>query len=120
MKELKTDEVFLDSLYLETRLRDFKEIRKKQIQFRIVRSHNTYSKSKYVEFYIGKYKQATLRVSDHIVDTPHTQFIVNYEILTKKKKAEFVRLVNKCFVKAKQNSLRHTIKKVEKNEKSIK
>lgn len=117
-KELKLDTVFLESDYLATRLRDFKEIKKGEVKFKVDNSSNENSKSKYIRFYIGNYKCAELRVSDHIVNTTQTQFIVKGDILSKKKKADFVRLVEKCMQKAKQNHLRLCLKAVG-NEKSV-
>lgn len=111
---MRENTIFLDKNYLETRLRDFKAIRKKEVFIEIKNSCNGFSKSLYVGFWVGRYKGATLRVSDHIVNTNQVQFIVNGDILTKKKNAEFERLVNKCISKAKALHLDKVLKVVDK------
>lgn len=104
---------FLSQEYLETRLRDFKEIRQKQVTFKIVKSNREESKSLYIEFYVDKIKGHTLRVSDHIVNTCHTQFIVSeFNVLKKKKKAQFVALVESSIRKAKADTLKVKLRRI--------
>lgn len=107
------EEKFLSREYLETRLRDFKEIRQKQVTFEIVKSNRENSKSLYIEFYIDGIKGHTLRVSDHIVNTCHTQFIAKpFTVLTKKKKAQFVALVESSIRKAKADTLKVKLRRI--------
>lgn len=98
------EEKFLDPAYLETRIRDFKEIKRGDLEFSVVRSCNyPESASLYVKFMRGNWIISELRVSDHLVKTEQTQFIVSRGgILTKKKKEQFVRLVEKCIKVAKK------------------
>ena len=99
-KNLKLETIFLSPEYLETRLRDFKDVKSKKVKFVITKSNREDSRTLYVQFWVGNRKVSQLRVSDHIINTNDTQFIVADTILTKKKKAQFVRLVEKCIQKA--------------------
>ena len=72
------------------------------------------SKTLYVEFWVKdgdkNFKQQTIRISDHIINCPHTQFIIDpYACLTKKKKQQFVRLVESAIKLAKRKSLYHKL-----------
>lgn len=109
---LERQSKFFNKQYLETRLGEFKEIKKKEILFKIEESDRVFSKSLYIEFYTMQdfdkgYKNHTLRISDHpLKDCPHTQFIVEpNECLTKKKKAQFVRAVETSIKKAQMRNL---------------
>lgn len=99
-KNLKLETIFLSPEYLETRLRDFKDVKSKKVKFVITQSNREDSRTLYVQFWVGNRKVSQLRVSDHIINTSDTQFIVADTILTKKKKAQFVRLVEKSIQKA--------------------
>lgn len=99
-KNLKLETIFLSPEYLETRLRDFKDVKSKKVKFVITKSNREGSRTLYVQFWVGNRKVSQLRVSDHIINTSDTQFIVADTILTKKKKAQFVRLVEKSIQKA--------------------
>ena len=99
-KNLKLETIFLSPEYLETRLRDFKDVKSKKVKFVITKSNREDSRTLYVQFWVGNRKVSQLRVSDHIINTSDTQFIVADTILTKKKKAQFVRLVEKSIQKA--------------------
>ena len=118
--EMNTEKKFLDPNYVATRLRDFKDIQKRVVTFSIHKSDNETSNSIYVDFWVGHFKCSTLRISDHIIEYPQSQFIVGEDILTKKKKAQFVRLVEKAIKKAKEKHLDIVIRKVEEREKSVK
>lgn len=104
---METQSKFLNKKYLETRLREIREIRQKEMIFEIGESDRTFSRSLYVSFYCpissGKFiKGHTLRISDHIIDTPHTQFIIEPSAcLTKKKKQQFARALETAVKKAK-------------------
>ena len=108
------EEKFLDPAYLETRVRDFKEIKRGDLEFSIVRSCNyPETASLYVKFMRGAWIISELRVSDHSIKTTQTQFIVTRgEILTKKKKDTFVRLVEKCICVAKRKILTQALHKI--------
>lgn len=93
----------LNKDYLSTRIRELKEIKRKELTFEIEESDRAFSKSLYVCFYTtdssGKpFKTHTLRISDH--SSPnciHTQFIIEpNEDLTKKKKAQFMKILESC------------------------
>ena len=88
--EMNTEKKFLDPNYVATRLRDFKDIQKRVVTFSIHKSDNETSNSIYVDFWVGHFKCSTLRISDHIIEYPQSQFIVGEDILTKKKKAQFI------------------------------
>ena len=118
--EMNTEKKFLDPNYVATRLRDFKDIQKRVVTFSIHKSDNETSNSIYVDFWVGHFKCSTLRISDHIVEYPQSQFVVGEDILTKKKKAQFVRLIEKAIKKAKEKHLDIVIRKVEEREKSVK
>ena len=108
-KNLKLETIFLSPEYLETRLRDFKDVKSKKVKFVITKSNREDSRTLYVQFWVGNRKVSQLRVSDHIINTNDTQFIVSDTILTKKKKAQFVRLVEKCIQKAYDKHLKLTM-----------
>ena len=117
-------EKFFNKQYLETRLRDIKEIRKKEIKFTIEESDRTFSKTLYVNFYTVSdgnlsFKNHTLRISDHLLkNCPHTQFIINpNDFLTKDKKQQFLRLVENSIKKAQR---RHLLKDLDRITKEIK
>ena len=113
----------LNKQYLETRLRELKEIRRKEITFDIEESDRAFSKSLYINFYIegenGKvYKVSTLRISDHLSSKcPHTQFIIEpNNDLGKKKKTQFMKAVELVVKKAR---IRFFCKEMEKITKQI-
>ena len=108
-KNLKLETIFLSPEYLVTRLRDFKDVKRKKVKFVITKSNREDSRTLYVQFWVGNRKVSQLRVSDHIINTSDTQFIVADTILTKKKKAQFVRLVEKCIQKAYDKHLKLTM-----------
>ena len=109
---------FFDKNYLTTRLRDFAAIKNKSVWFEIGDSNRSYSKTIYVYLYTATELRAehTIRISDH----PHeqagqTQFLINPdEFLTKKKKQEFIQIVEHAIKRAKQNTTRYYLKKVSK------
>lgn len=105
---METQSKFLNKQYLETRLWEIREIKRKEITFEIEESDRAFSKSLYVNLYCpsgsGKwFKNHTLRISDHsFEDCPHTQFIIEPSaFLTKKKKQQFVRALETAVRKAK-------------------
>ena len=105
---METQSKFLNKQYLETRLREIREIKLKEITFDIEESDRAFSKSLYVNLYCpsgnGKwFKNHTLRISDHsFKDCLHTQFIIEPSaFLTKKKKQQFVRALETSVRKAK-------------------
>jgi len=113
---IETEDKFLNKEYVETRLRDFKDIKSKNITFEIKGSDRIDSLSLYVEFFIDNMKLNTLRISDHLCKTsPHLQFIIEpTKILAKKKKELFVRTVNHCLAIAKSKKMKYTFRKIEK------
>ena len=108
------EEKFLDPAYIETRVRDFKEIKRGDLDFKVFRSSNyPESASLYIKFMRGAWIISELRVSDHIIETKQTQFIVERgAILTKKKKDAFIRLVEKCIGTAKRKILTQALYKI--------
>ena len=112
---MEFEEKFLDPEYLSTRVRDFKEIKRGDLEFKVVRSCNyPESASLYIKFMRGNWIISELRVSDHSVKTEQTQFIVaRGSILTKKKKEQFVRLVEKCIKVAKRKILSQAMYELE-------
>lgn len=109
------EEKFLDIDYLATRIRDFKEIRRGDFSFEIERSCNyPKSPSLYVKIRKGTLRVGELRVSDHMINAiGETQFIVERgAILSKKKKEQFVRIVEKVLKRAKKNALNSALRKL--------
>lgn len=107
----------LNKQYIETRVRELKEIRNKEMTFTITGSDRAFSSSLYVHFWLkGKdiehFKCSTLRISDHEQENcPFTQFIVYpNNTLTKKKKAELMRLLQETIRKGKIYFTKRTIK----------
>ena len=111
---MEYEEKFLDPEYISTRVRDFKEIKREDLEFKVVRSCNyPESASLYIKFMRGNWIISELRVSDHSINTEQTQFIVaRGGILTKKKKEQFVRLVEKCIGVAKRKILSQVLHKI--------
>lgn len=116
---MDTQSKLLNKQYLETRIRELKEIKNKEISFTIDESNRVFSKSLYVNFWckgygVEHFKISTLRVSDHEQeDCPFVQFIVYpNNTLTKKKKAELVRLLEETIRKGKTIYVKKTIKKL--------
>lgn len=100
-KEIK----FLNKQYLQTRLNEIKEIKRKEVFYEITDSDRAFSKSIYISFFIQNgnrlFKNHTLRISDHVIDCPHSQFIIEPEtILCKKRKAQFMRALEGSVQKA--------------------
>ena len=111
---MEYEEKFLDPEYLSTRVRDFKEIKRGDLEFKVVRSCNyPESASLYIKFMKGNWIITELRVSDHSINTPQTQFIVERgQILSKKKKEQFVRLIEKCIKVAKKKIFAQAMYKI--------
>lgn len=104
---------FLDKNYLATRLRDFKDIKNGNVTFDIYESDRAESASLYVRFFVNGFNRHTLRVSDHTCTTPHTQFIVcQTDILSKKKKEQFVKLVESSIRKAKSKGIEKALQHI--------
>lgn len=113
---MDTQSKLLNKQYLETRIRELKEIRTKELEFTIEESDRAFSRSLYINFWckgkgIEHFKISTLRVSDHEQeDCPFTQLIVYpNNILNKKKKAELMRLLQETIRKGKTNFVKKTI-----------
>lgn len=112
---------FLSKEYLETRLRDFSAIKKHELYFQIHESDRVLSKTLYVEFWVKdgnkNFKQQTIRISDHAIDCPHAQFIIEpYACLTKKKKQQFVRTIENIIEFSKKKALYFKFKNLKKEE----
>lgn len=118
---MERQERLLNQQYLETRIRELKEIRRKEITFEIQESDRAFSKTLYINFYSpsnnGKwFKNATLRISDHeLNECPFNQFIIDPSAcLTKKKKAELMRNLELAIKKAKSRSFYKEMEKLTK------
>lgn len=106
---METQIKFLNKQYLETRIRELKQVRRKEVKFEIKESDRAFSKTLYIEFYCnaGKdkwFKQRTLRISDHLLpDCPHAQFIIEPNgFLTKKKKHQFITMLENTVKRSKE------------------
>lgn len=112
---METQARLLNKEYLETRLRDFNAIRRKELVFEIHESDRVLSKTLYVEFWEKNgdknIKLKTIRISDHSIDNcPHIQFIIKpYDFLTKKKKQQFIKCVENTIKSAKRRSLNYKL-----------
>ena len=113
---MDTQSKLLNRQYLETRIRELKEIRAKELEFTIEESDRVFSRSLYINFWCkGKkfehFKISTLRVSDHEqADCPFAQFIVYpNNALTKKKKAELMGLLQETIRRGKTKFVKKTI-----------
>ena len=103
---METETKFLDVNYVETRIREFKDIRSKQVSYKIERSNRENSNSIYVRFYLTRINKGEerffagsgVRISDHYLsDYPHKQFIVDTTMpLTKGRKAIFIKTLEKA------------------------
>ena len=127
MRGIKTMEKqikLLNKPYLETRLREIKEIKRKEVFWDIEESDRAFSKSIYINFYIEstnglKWKNHTLRISDHsLTDCPHSQFIIEpNDFLTKKKKIQFIRAIENAIKKAQTKHLFKSLETISKGKK---
>lgn len=109
----------LDEQYLTTRIRELKDVRKKEVTFKITKSDRECSKTLYICFYLTSsenknFKGCTLRMSDHFIkNCPHPQFIIEpNEDLTKKKKEHFMRTLENTVKKAHTNLFYTTLDKI--------
>ena len=110
---------FFDKNYLATRLRAFPAIKNKSVWFKIGDSNRTFSKTIYVYLFTSEdlRSEYAIRISDH----PHEQagqiqFLINPDdFLTKRKKQEFIRIVEHAIKRAKQNTTKYYLKKMSKN-----
>lgn len=110
---------FFDKNYLATRLRDFPAIKNKSVWFKIGDSNRAFSKTIYVYLFTSEdlRSEYAIRISDH----PHeqagqVQFLISPDdFLTKRKKQEFIRIVEHAIKRAKQNTTRFYLKKISKN-----
>lgn len=116
---METQQKLLNKQYLETRIRELKEIKTKELTFTIEESDRVFSNSLYVNFWrkgigIEHFKVSTLRVSDHEQeDCPFIQFIVYpNNTLTKKKKAELMRLLEETIRKGKTKFIKHALNRL--------
>lgn len=114
----------LNKQYLETKLREIKEIKRKEVFWDIEESDRAFSKSIYINFYIentngSKWKNHTLRISDHsLIDCPHSQFIIEpNDFLTKKKKSQFAKVLENAIKKAQTKHLFKSLEKISKGKK---
>lgn len=109
---------FLNKEYLETRLRDFGAIKKNELSFMIHGSNRPNSKTLYVVFWSHdcdkNYQRKTVRISDHsLKDCVHPQFIVEpLKCLTKKKKQQFVRIIERAINCSKHKNIYEKFKKI--------
>lgn len=113
---METQSRLLNKDYLETRLRDIGAIRRKELTFQIHESDRALSKTLYIEFWEKdgekNIKLKTIRVSDHLQEEncPHIQFIVKpYDFLTKKKKQQFIKTVERAIRSAQRRSLNYKL-----------
>lgn len=116
-KEIK----LLNKQYLETKLRDIYEIKRRVVLIEFEDTDRAFSKSLYINFICKSdkdWKCHTLRISDHeLKGCPHTQFIIEPdEDLTKKTKKRFLKVVESCIKKALN---RHFYKELEKISKEV-
>ena len=79
-----TQDKLLDKEYLKIRIEELPEIKRGEVLYSIEESDNLLSKTLYVSFFVpnlyrknGQFKGATLRISDHKIDTVHTQYIIS-------------------------------------------
>ena len=122
---METQSKFLNKQYLETRLWETREIKRKEIKFEIEESDRAFSKTLYVNFFcLGLdnkwFKNHTLRISDHsFADCPHTQFIIEpNEYMTKKKKQQFMKAIELAIRKAKSRSFRLEMRNISRENKN--
>lgn len=123
---METELKLLDKNYIETRIGEFKEIRSKQVAYKIEDSNRENSASVYVRFYIVNKKGdgesyfggTTVRISDHPLsaerlntNSSYKQFIVKPNmVLCKKRKAMFVKVLENAIKETFKTSFRLTLK----------
>lgn len=102
----------LDKQYLTTRLNEFKEIKRGEVQFAFHESDRAFSKTLYIDFFIPDQKLdkkwgTELRISDHQVDTNiKNQLIIDFDAcLDKGTKQKFMGMVKRCICGAKRKNL---------------
>lgn len=73
------------------------------------------SETRYITFCYGDRTYASLRVSDHMANTPHKTFLVTpHKKMTVNKRTQFLNTVKNVVFVAQEKYLRSCIKKVEK------
>lgn len=120
---VETEEKFLNPTYVETRVRELKEIRTREYAYTIDRSNRENSKTIYVRFYkVNKVKgeerffgEKQLRISDHYLQDKYcVQFIIKENMpLTKGRKSIFMRTLQNCIKLCKQDNLKHQLGKLD-------
>jgi hypothetical protein len=112
--KIKMQEKFLDAEYLKARLTNVKAFKGSGVRFEIRRSDRPNSKTLYVEFYGASSKGKTLRVSDHYVaTTEHAQFLIDAGMpISKKKNAQFEKMVKNCIVRTKDYLIERNFRKM--------
>lgn len=127
---VETEEKFLDINYVETRIRELKEIRNKKYAYKIQKSNRENSKTIYVRFYeVLNFKgddkffgEVQLRISDHYLpDKFCVQFITRENtFLTKKRKTTFKRTLENCIKLCIKGSFNYNLNKISKeSEKAV-
>lgn len=114
-------EKLLDIEYIETRLRDFLQIKTNRLNYTIKKSNREKSKSVYISFWFVMLdnkisRQNQLRISDHPTKNPNLlDFVVNPdEILTKKKKKQFMNFLEKGILYALKQNFKFVVNNLEK------
>lgn len=118
---METQAKFLKKSYLETRMRDFEEIRKGEIRFEVTESDRAFSRTLYITFYTLHtdgiwHKQGQMRISDHEARNCDlkNQLIIDPDApLDKRQKEKFVACVKRCLCGAKRKHLKREMQRVE-------
>lgn len=124
---METETKFLDQNYVETRVRELKEVRTRKVAYKIEKSNRENSNSLYVRFYVIRmfkgeekfYGVSGLRISDHLLTNypeTHKQFIIDPTMpLTKGRKAIFMRTLDRAVKVSLKGSFLGELNKLSKN-----
>lgn len=117
---METQIKLLNKAYVESQVRELKEIKKKELKFDVTESDRAFSRTLYVNFYWqgldSKWlKGCSLRISNHsIPDCVHAEFIIDTDgFLSKKVKEKFKRALEQVVRNTKWKMLHKTIDEFE-------
>lgn len=117
---METENKLLDIEYLETRIKELKEIKSGAFAYKIEKSNRENSNSVYIRFYqvrINKgekhfFGAKSLRISDHRTKEKnyHTNFYIDPNaILTKSKKERFIATLRNCLKFSRKSQLKYNL-----------
>jgi len=118
---METQIKLFNKAYVESQVRQIKEVRHKQLKFDIQESDRAFSRTLYVSFFFNSVdnkwlKGCTLRISDHLLPNElYKTFLVKpNDFLDKKTKAKFIRALELVASDTSKKSVRKNLDRLTK------